>query len=707
MSEHALEFLERFREIHLPDRRDPARRAAPGEVEIDGTWRIRAVSEHPAVRRAAADLADYFAVSMGVTVAVADGEPPAGTPVIRLEESAELPAGSWRLAVAPGAVTLRGDAAALSAGAVRLEDEMNFAAAPVLAAGERTFRPLARLRSVHSGCGIDDFPDWQLDAILHAGFNAIEVFVTGVDQVRRGKECDLRDLIDRAERHGLATVFYMMVHAYKHPDDPDAEEFFDRVFGDLLRRYPKVRAIGLIGESLEFPSKDPATTGRSFREVPADGFPDPRPSPGWYPCSDYPRYLASIERAVHRAAPDTEIFFSTYNWGYQDLEVRRRFLEAFPSRLSLWVPWELFKMRRRGGMPSPVMDYTISEVEPGAFFTSEMEIAARRGIPLRAFTNFAGLTWDVGCVPYIPVPDRWAARMLIAQRLMREGKIASLYENHHYGWSPNPALDLGKALLVDPATPEPEIPDLLRRVARRDYGEAAADEVTAAWRTWSRAMDFYVASNEDQYGPWRVGSAYPFYFKAHFTRTMMPRKRFFPGSVGIVCPDYEPCENSGQAPGALRYPPEIADLEKMLGIWETGLAASARALSAAAPESRPAAERLHALGRFIRGAIRTTLHIKKWYLANMQLLAAADRAGILDRLAELETLLDAEAENVRSVLDCSEIDSRIGWEPTMGYVADREHLTWKLRQLAVTRQELAEYRRITMLGAPETAPNAE
>ena len=40
----------------------------------------------------------------------------------------------------------------------------------------------------------------------------------------------------------------------------------------------------------------------------------------------------------------------------------------------------------------------------------------------------------------------------------------------------------------------------------------------------------------------------------------------------------------------------------------------------------------------------------------------------------------------------------------MGYVADREHLAWKLRQLAVTRQELAEYRRITELRVPETAP---
>ena len=74
MAESALGFLERFREIHRPDRRDPSRHVRPGEVEIADGWRIAVASENPAVRRAAADLADYFAVSM--KIAVADGEVP-------------------------------------------------------------------------------------------------------------------------------------------------------------------------------------------------------------------------------------------------------------------------------------------------------------------------------------------------------------------------------------------------------------------------------------------------------------------------------------------------------------------------------------------------------------------------------------------------------------------------------------------------------
>ena len=92
MEEKALDFLNRFRTIHHPDRRDRSRCLRPGEVEIADGWRITVVSENPAVGRAADDLADYFAVSMGIAVAAADGETPAGAGEIRIEESAELPA---------------------------------------------------------------------------------------------------------------------------------------------------------------------------------------------------------------------------------------------------------------------------------------------------------------------------------------------------------------------------------------------------------------------------------------------------------------------------------------------------------------------------------------------------------------------------------------------------------------------------------------
>ena len=197
MGETSLDFLKRFETIHRPGRRDPARRAHADEVEIGSGWTI-CVGETPSatVRCAAEDLADYLRVSMGLPVEVVETAP-SGAGVIAFEET-PLAGDAWEVGANENSVTLRGSAAALSAAAVRLEDEMNFAAAPVVKRGVRKRRMLAVLRSTHSGCGVDDFPDWQLNAIRHAGFNAIEVFVTGVDTVRYKRECTLNDLIDRA-----------------------------------------------------------------------------------------------------------------------------------------------------------------------------------------------------------------------------------------------------------------------------------------------------------------------------------------------------------------------------------------------------------------------------------------------------------------------------------------------------------------------------
>ena len=82
--------------------------------------------------------------------------------------------------------------------------------------------------SVHSGCVLDEYPDWQLLAIAHAGFTAIDLFVKGPDTTTIG-HMNINDLIERASKFGLDAVLYSYLQSYKHPDDPDAEEFFDNV----------------------------------------------------------------------------------------------------------------------------------------------------------------------------------------------------------------------------------------------------------------------------------------------------------------------------------------------------------------------------------------------------------------------------------------------------------------------------------------------
>ncbi len=706
------DFLYRMREIHKADRRNHELEPVAGETVVDSSWVIAVRnSASKMVRKAAADLQDYLFTSMNVSIriektAAAEKKAKRILLVTKSDFSGVLSSvpekrGSYFFECDGESILVCGaEERGVLYGAIHIEDLMNLREAPYLKKCAYLREPLVRMRSVHSGSGVDDFPDWQLNAIVHAGFNAIDVFVKGIDTTTRGY-CNINDIIERASEYGIDVVLYNYIRCYKHPDDADAEEFFDSVYGNLARHYPKARAISLVGESLEFPSKDPATTGKRFCDSVVDGIPDTRPSPGWYPCCDYPAFLNAIKRAVHKVNPEIEVIFSTYNWGWAPLEVRRKFLESFPKDVTLQITFEIFKANERGGLKTPVMDYTISATEPGYYFSSEAKIAHELGLRIRATSNLAGATWDFGCTPYVPVPQRWIRKMLSLKRYLKECGVNSFYENHHYGWWENPTLDLAKKIFFTPE--EDELDGFLRQLAVRDYGEEAADSVVKAWNFWSNAMDFYVASNEDQYGPWRTGPSYPFIFQPNISRTMADKEIQFPTAphahfgYRIIKTLYQPYENENQSPGPLRYPVELKDLEKMLELWEKGLSVLEAALPLMPPEKRDNGDRLYALAKFMRNAVRTVIHMKNWWLLNIRLQSLSSREEMLAVLDKIEAVAEAEVQNVLDTIPCVEADSRIGWEPSMEYVCDKWHLEWKIRQMESMMREISAYRKMIQL----------
>lgn len=707
------DFLKRMREVHKADRRDRSRTPSEGEFEVDSSWRIVIGSSAPKlVRRAANDFQDYLLKSMNVSVRIEPSSELKKTPKTLLFVTAaeyqgiplETPRkqGSFVLeASGDGILVCGAEERGVFYGSIHLEDLMNLREAPFLKNLFYLREPLTRMRSIHSGSGIDDFPDWQLDAIVHAGFNAIDVFTKDIDTTTRGY-CNINDIIDRAADYGIDVVLYNYIRCYKHPDDKDAEAFFDNVYGNLIRYYPKAKALSLVGESLEFPSKDPATSGKRYRDSVVDGIPDVRPSPGWYPCCDYPAFLSRIRDAVHKVNPDVEVIFSTYNWGWAPLETRVSFLKNFPKGITLQVTYEIFKQHQIGELKCPVMDYTISAADPGYYFTSEAENAAALGIErIRVTSNLAGATWDFGPAPYVPVPQRWIRRMLTLKHYLKTCGVTSFYDNHHYGWWPNPCIDLAKEIFSSDATDD--LDAFLKRIAVRDFGAAAAPKVVETWALWSKAMDHYVASNEDQYGPWRTGPSYPFIFQPNISRTMSDKAIQFPTAphahfgYHIIKTLYMPYENENQSPGPLRFPKEIEQLEKMLVLWNEGLSLLESALDLMPPKKRPDGERLYALGKFMRNSVNTTLAMKRWWLLNTQLQAASDRDVMLGLLDRIKAVAMAEIENVKDTFASVRVDSRIGWEPSMEYVCDEWHLNWKLRQMDSMLRELENYRRMVLL----------
>ena len=695
--EQKYDFRTRMHEHHLKFCRRSDLSPGAEEVEITSQWQILFTGSHFLEERAAFDLKRFLSSAMGVSP-----EGQGGRKIILSSGDAADARPGCSFRVTSDTIEIRGvNPRGTLYGVIHLEDIMGFREAPFLPSGSFEYTPLTRMRSTHSGSGLDDFSDPQLDAILHAGFTAIDLFVSGIDETTQG-HTDIAGLIDRAEQYGLDVVLYNYQSCYVHPDDEGAEKAFDRVFGELFRRYPKAAAIHLCGESLEFPSKDATTIKKSEVEIGSEGLQSTLQPTGYYPNSDYPAYLAKVSEAIHKAAPGAEVIFNTYNWGWAPLAPRKKFLEALPESVHLQVTYDIFKRNDAHGLKRPLMDYSIFAVEPGEYFDSEVKAAAAAGIRnIRVTSNLAGTTWDFGCVPFAPVPFRWAKRMEILREYLLKYDVNSFYDSHHFGWFPNVCNDLAKAWFSE--TPPADTAEFLRAVARRDYGENAAENVVEVWRLWSSAMDHYVGSNEDQYGPWRVGPAYPFVFHVAITRTMDDKIVKFPFTKNayksncMVKPMYTPFENDAQSPGPLRYKVETCELETMLEMWGKGVELLEKTLPLGDKEKLEDLERLLGIGKFCYNAIRTTLGVKRWRMGNLRLQCCCEREEMEKILEELEALLEAEKENVLATLPLVEADSRLGWEPRMDYVCDAPHLQWKLRQLAIASEEMTAYRKMIRL----------
>jgi len=693
MPERNFQFRQRLNVVHRPDRRDPAQRPASGETAVESTWRIvigPCASEY--LTRVAMDLQDYLFTSMGVSTRLVRAEVGAGIQkqgtitLLSRVESAVLGEGltkprSYRLIVDADSITICGyDERGTGQGCYHLEDLMNLREAPFVTPRDEIRTPVFSPRMVHSGWGIDQFPDPHLNAIAHAGMDAILVFVKGPNTTTTGY-LDINDLIDRAALFGVDVYLYSYLESRVHPDDPGAVAYYESTYGELIRSCPRVKGIVFVGESCEFPSKDPRTTGRLRLDPSPDGKPDSRPSPGWWPCTDYPDWLDLLKGILRKYSPDLDIVFWTYNWGWAPEADRLALIRSLPTDISLQATFEMFEDVVKDGIVTRCVDYTASFEGPGKYFRTEAQTAHERGIPLYAMSNTAGLSWDIGVIPYQPIPFQWGRRYQGLLEAHRQWGLVGLMESHHYGWWPSFVSELAKWAYWEPAT---GIEEMAGRLACREFGPDGGPLAVEAWRAWSEAFRDYVPTNEDQYGPFRVGPAYPLLFLTE--REPFPSAPYAHFGNTILTTQYNP------------HKPEDLDTEirllgRMADRWDEGLARLQQAVALAPERKRPEALRMLGLGQFIRNCVRTTVHTKRWWQLKQHLLAQTEVGAAQVILDDMVRLGEAEIANAQATIPLVEADSRLGWEPSMEYMADRAHLEWKIAQLRlVLDEEIPAYR---------------
>jgi len=681
MPERPYEFRRRLNTVHCKDRRNARLKPRKDEVAIEDGWQIAIppdASEY--LIRVAQDLQDYLLRSMNVSVLLAHTPAGSSTPLshtIQLATKEDLPeagepltaARSFRILSGGSSVIVCGnDERGTGQGCYYLEDLMNLREAPFLPEGDAIRTPVFTPRMVHSGWGIDQFPDPHLQQIAHMGMDAILLFVKGVDQTTTGY-LDINNLIDRAALFGLDVYLYSYLVSRYHPDDPEAPDYYESTYGALLKSCPGAKGIVLVGESCEFPSRDPRTTGRLRLDPAPDGKPDPRPSPGWWPCTDYPRWLNLLQETLRHYNPTCDIVFWTYNWGWAPEEDRLALIRSLPPDITLQATFEMFEDISKNGITTRCVDYTVSFEGPGKYFRSEARAAHERGLRLYTMSNTAGLTWDIGVIPYEPVPFQWARRHQALLEAHERWGLAGLMESHHYGWWPSFISELAKWAFWTPSPPPEE---MIQRIACRDFGPDGGPLAVKAWQSWSEAIRDYVPTNEDQYGPFRVGPSYPLLFQNE--PEPFPSAPYAHFGSAILSTHYHP-----HRPEDL--PAEIALLERMRARWEEGVGRLEKAVELAPERKRPEGLRMLGLGRFIHHCVITAIHTRQWWQLRQRLFHETDPARALKVREEMTRLGEAEIENALATIPLVEADSRLGWEPSMEYMTDRAHLEWKTAQL--------------------------
>lgn len=578
------------------------------------------------------------------------------------------------------------DSRGTAQGLYYLEDVMYFEGAPSVPYGVACKKPMFSPQMVHSGYGVDEYPDNYLSRIAHEGRDAILVFVKDVNKTPGGY-LDFNDLIRRAARFGLDVYAYSKLLSDKHPEEPDAEEYYDNTYGKLFRECPGLKGVTLVGESVEFPSNDPHVfKGHYYDDDSVDGIPGQKPSPGWYPCEDYPIWLDMIKKVVRKYNDKADIVFWTYNWGYQPEDVRVKLIESLPTDISLQATFEMFEPRKLAHSTHFCADYTLSFAGPGKYFESEAKAAEKRGIRLYSMTNTGGLTWDIGVIPYEPMPLQWIKRYDAMRKAQKEWGLCGIMETHHYGFYPSFISKLSKWCFWSPGE---NMDEVLRKILIAEFGEENYNFTSSAMEYWSKAITFYTPTNSDQYGAFRVGPSYPLTFE-DILKIPTDEGAMFGGRI-VRAPYYSRID-ARYSPLSIRIHDELKSLENMLEFLEKGIVCLEKA-----PDKNENINELINLGRFIKNTVVTGIHSKQWHILKCKLNSETSRRKLGRIVEKMVSLLKDEEENVKSTIPLVQKDSRLGWEPSMLYMTDVHHLEWKLRHIEYTLDfEISKYRKSLM-----------
>jgi hypothetical protein len=297
-------------------------------------------------------------------------------------------------------------------------------------------------------------------------------------------------------------------------------------------------------------------------------------------------------------------------------------------------------------------------------------------------TNTGGMTWDMGVIPFVPVPYQWQKRYDKMIEYSENFGLCGIMESHHYGFYPSFVSELSNEVFRDS---ERTMDEMLDDVLTAEFGKEHIDAIKKALRCMSDSNACYTRSSGDGCSTLRIGAAWPLCVKLGLRP---PTVSFAHFGNRIVAARFD-TEKGWQMQHRLfgeELPDEVISWEKALEYARKGVE-----ILESIENPNENLERLILLCKYIVCQCVSSINIKKWYLKKMELdHSKKDRA--LELVSEMREIMREEIKNAEAAIECTDYDSRLGWEPSMEYIADSDHLRWKIAQVKyVMENELEEY----------------
>jgi len=297
-------------------------------------------------------------------------------------------------------------------------------------------------------------------------------------------------------------------------------------------------------------------------------------------------------------------------------------------------------------------------------------------------------------IPYEPFPERWTDRYNAMLKAREDYGLCGIMESHHYGYWPSFISKIEKLMFTQPLVADAEA---IRAVACEYYGQQNAEAAIDAWHTISEALKYYPCSAENQYGPFRIGPAYPLVFRYDVQIPTVPYAHF--GGNTICFPDYASdgmykISNGTTKIGLIqqRIPGEIKAMQTMHALLKEGHEKLEKLNDRLTGVRLADNLRLINMLKFMENTVITAIHVQQFYRQKCLMRTQTEVDQLEATIKEMIRIGEAEIANAEATIPLVEADSRLGWEPSMEYIGDARHLRWKIKQTKqVIESELPPY----------------